>query len=376
MEVATTTLSFALQFLSTPKQHHWLPPFEPLSPLVSSLPSSAAAFLLCLKRSTSSYSPLVGISASRRIFILYDHDMGSALNDTELNDLTFSWNFFLPGNRLNVLRLHNSLLRLWSDPLYIFEHLAQHDMLLWPYAYSTVGTPDYIAPEVLLKKGYGMECDWWSLGAILFEMLVGYPSFYSDDPMSTCRKIVNWKTHLKFPKEVKLSPEAKDLITKLLCNVNQRLGSGGADEIKAHCWFNGVKWDKLYQMETAFLPEVNYELDAQTFEKFDEQSETQTNTSSKTGHWRKVSLFSWLLANRSYALLQRPKFCGVQYKNFEIINDYQVPGMRGRKPTITNLYLGLDPNQPAGVRFYLDRESMARRRRGRQGLTWHYDEGD
>ncbi|KAK1396211.1 hypothetical protein POM88_006074 [Heracleum sosnowskyi] len=53
-------------------------------------------------------------------------------------------------------------------------------------AYSIVGTPDYIAPEVLLKKGYSLECDWWSLGAIMFEMLVGYPPFYSDDPMTTC----------------------------------------------------------------------------------------------------------------------------------------------------------------------------------------------
>ncbi|KAJ0804652.1 putative protein kinase AGC-NDR family [Helianthus annuus] len=99
-------------------------------------------------------------------------------------------------------------------------------------AYSTVRTPDYIAPEVLLKKGYALECDWWSLGAIMFKMLVGYPPFYFDDPMSTCGKIVNWKMHLKFPEEARLSLEAKDLISKLLFNVNQWLGSKGVDEIK------------------------------------------------------------------------------------------------------------------------------------------------
>ncbi|GJY78643.1 serine/threonine-protein phosphatase 6 regulatory subunit 3-like protein [Tanacetum coccineum] len=106
------------------------------------------------------------------------------------------------------------------------------DALSIKEAYSTIGTPDYIAPEVLLKKGYALECDWWSLGAIMFEMLVGYPPFYSDNPMSTCRKIVKWKMHLKFPEEARLSLEAKDLISKLLCNVNQRLGLKGADEIK------------------------------------------------------------------------------------------------------------------------------------------------
>ena len=69
-------------------------------------------------------------------------------------------------------------------------------------AFSTVGTPDYIAPEVLTKTGYGMECDWWSLGAIMYEMMVGYPPFYSEDPLSTCRKIVNWRSTLRFPPEV------------------------------------------------------------------------------------------------------------------------------------------------------------------------------
>uniref|UniRef100_A0A2P2MJK5 non-specific serine/threonine protein kinase n=1 Tax=Rhizophora mucronata TaxID=61149 RepID=A0A2P2MJK5_RHIMU len=154
-------------------------------------------------------------------------------------------------------------------------------------AYSTVGTPDYIAPEVLLKKGYGMECDWWSLGAIMYEMLVGYPPFYAEEPMSTCRKIVNWRTHLKFPEEAKLSQEAKDLISRLLCNVDQRLGTKGTHRIKAHPWFKGIEWNRLYQMKAAFIPEVNDELDTQNFEKF-EEVDNHINTSAKSGPWRKV----------------------------------------------------------------------------------------
>ncbi|KAM7521725.1 hypothetical protein LguiA_011627 [Lonicera macranthoides] len=211
-------------------------------------------------------------------------------------------------------------------------------------AYSTVGTPDYIAPEVLLKKGYGLECDWWSLGAIMYEMLVGYPPFYSDDPMSTCRKIVNWKTHLKFPEEAELSSEAKDLISKLLCNVNQRLGSKGAHEIKVHPWFKGIDWDRLYQMEAAFIPEVNDELDTQNFEKFDE-GENQAQTSSKAGPWRKM------LSSKDV------NFMGYTYKNFEIVNDYQVPGMaelkkknnKGKRPSVKSLFEDESSDAPETV---------------------------
>jgi serine/threonine protein kinase len=67
-----------------------------------------------------------------------------------------------------------------------------------------------------------MECDWWSVGAIMFEMIVGYPPFYSEDPMSTCRKIVNWKQFVKFPEQPVVSPVAKDFIQRLLCNVECR----------------------------------------------------------------------------------------------------------------------------------------------------------
>ncbi|CAN6824688.1 unnamed protein product [Brassica oleracea] len=181
---------------------------------------------------------------------------------------------------------------LQSDGRPVATRRTQQEQLLnWQrnrrmLAYSTVGTPDYIAPEVLLKKGYGMECDWWSLGAIMYEMLVGFPPFYSDDPMTTCRKIVNWRNYLKFPEEARLSPEAKDLICRLLCNVEKRLGTKGADEIKGHPWFRGTEWGKLYQMKAAFIPQVNDELDTQNFEKF-EEADKQVPKSSKSGPWRK-----------------------------------------------------------------------------------------
>ncbi|QCE07596.1 serine/threonine kinase 38 [Vigna unguiculata] len=216
-------------------------------------------------------------------------------------------------------------------------------------AYSTVGTPDYIAPEVLLKKGYGMECDWWSLGAIMYEMLVGYPPFYSDEPMLTCRKIVNWRNYLKFPEEVKLSAEAKDLISRLLCNVEQRLGTKGADEIKAHPWFKGIEWDKLYQMKAAFIPEVNDELDTQNFEKF-EEVDNQTQPSSKSGPWRKM------LSSKDV------NFVGYTYKNFEIVNDDQLPEIaelkkkstKTKRPSIKTLFddeSATVANQPAQGSF-------------------------
>ncbi|KAL8263616.1 hypothetical protein R6Q59_021746 [Mikania micrantha] len=200
-------------------------------------------------------------------------------------------------------------------------------------AYSIVGTPDYIAPEVLLKKGYGRECDWWSLGAIMYEMLLGYPPFYSDEPMSTCRKIVNWRTHLKFPKEAKLSPEAKDLICKLLCNVEKRLGTKGAHEIKAHPWFKGIEWEMLYQIEAAFIPEVNGELDTQNFEKF-EESENQIPSTTKSSPWRKM------LSSKDV------NFMGYTYKNFEIVNEHEVSGIaelrkkssKPKMPTMKSLF--------------------------------------
>ena len=81
-------------------------------------------------------------------------------------------------------------------------------------AYSTVGTPDYIAPEVFLQTGYDKSCDWWSLGVIMFEMLIGYPPFCSETPQETYRKVMNWKTTLEFPPEVPISETAMKTIKR------------------------------------------------------------------------------------------------------------------------------------------------------------------
>ncbi|XVE97714.1 hypothetical protein REPUB_Repub03eG0042700 [Reevesia pubescens] len=192
----------------------------------------------------------------------------------------------------------------WRSPREQLQHWQMNRRTL---AFSTVGTPDYIAPEVLLKKGYGMECDWWSLGAIMYEMLIGYPPFYSDDPITTCRKIVHWRNHLRFPEDSRLSNEAKDLICRLLCDVEHRLGTGGAHQIKAHPWFKDVVWDKLYEMEAAFKPEVNGELDTQNFMKFDE---LDAPSPSRTG------------SGPSRKMLLTPKdlsFVGYTYKNFDAV---------------------------------------------------------
>lgn len=135
-------------------------------------------------------------------------------------------------------------------------------------AYSTVGTPDYIAPEVFEQKGYGNEVDWWSLGCIMFEMLVGYPPFCAETPHETYHKILNWRDELQFPDDVHLSSEALDLISKLICEASERLGhpeKGGVAELKKHSFFNGINFDKIRQMEPPMIPELKSITDTSYF---------------------------------------------------------------------------------------------------------------
>lgn len=135
---------------------------------------------------------------------------------------------------------------------------------------SLVGTPDYIAPEVFGKEGYTETVDWWSLGTILFEMLVGYPPFFADDPSSTCKKVLDWRNNFIIPKEANLSWEATDLLRKLIANVNERLGINGVAEIKAHPYFKGIDWKNIHKQRAPNIPKLKNEEDTSIFDEFPE----------------------------------------------------------------------------------------------------------
>ncbi|OMJ27852.1 Serine/threonine-protein kinase orb6 [Smittium culicis] len=134
-------------------------------------------------------------------------------------------------------------------------------------AYSTVGTPDYIAPEIFLQQGYDKSCDWWSLGAIMYECLVGYPPFCSEMSQETYRKIIHWRESLVIPSDVHISNVAAHLIRSFLCDSDSRLGSnGGAAEIKQHQFFSGVDWVHLRShTQPPWIPKLNSITDTSHF---------------------------------------------------------------------------------------------------------------
>ncbi|XVF09426.1 hypothetical protein REPUB_Repub07fG0091800 [Reevesia pubescens] len=130
---------------------------------------------------------------------------------------------------------------------------------------SAVGTPDYLAPEILLGTGHGATADWWSVGVILFELIVGIPPFNAEYPQTIFDNILNRKIPWpRVPEEMSL--EAKDLIDRLLTeDPHQRLGARGASEVKLHVFFKDINWDTLARQKAAFVPTSESALDTSYF---------------------------------------------------------------------------------------------------------------
>uniref|UniRef100_A0A8C8SS32 non-specific serine/threonine protein kinase n=1 Tax=Pelusios castaneus TaxID=367368 RepID=A0A8C8SS32_9SAUR len=158
-----------------------------------------------------------------------------------------------------------------------------------------VGTPDYISPEILQamedgKGKYGPECDWWSLGVCMYELLFGETPFYAESLVETYGKIMNHEDHLQFPTDITdVSEQAKDLIRRLLCPQELRLGQKGIEDFKQHPFFEGIDWDNIRASMPPYVPEVTSPADTSNFDVDDDTlKELETlppvSHSAFTGH--------------------------------------------------------------------------------------------
>jgi serine/threonine protein kinase len=119
-----------------------------------------------------------------------------------------------------------------------------------------LGTPDYLAPELLLGTGHGFAVDWWALGVVLFELLVGIPAFHASSVRGIFSNILSGR--IQWPDDVDeaMSAEARDLIQRLLePDPSKRLGARGAAEVKAHPFFRDVDFEHVRNQPPAFVPQ-------------------------------------------------------------------------------------------------------------------------
>uniref|UniRef100_A0AAR2LRK1 cGMP-dependent protein kinase n=1 Tax=Pygocentrus nattereri TaxID=42514 RepID=A0AAR2LRK1_PYGNA len=138
------------------------------------------------------------------------------------------------------------------------------------------GTPEYVAPEIILNKGHDISADYWSLGILMYELLTGSPPFSGPDPMKTYNIILRGIDMIEFPK--KITKNAANLIKKLCRDTpSERLGNlkNGVKDIQKHKWFEGFNWDGLRKGTLAppIIPNVSSAIDTSNFDSFPEDNE-------------------------------------------------------------------------------------------------------
>ncbi|NWX40128.1 CTRO kinase, partial [Steatornis caripensis] len=144
-----------------------------------------------------------------------------------------------------------------------------------------VGTPDYMAPEMLMglngdgRASYGPECDWWSLGVIAYEMIYGRSPFTEGTSAKTFNNIMNFQRFLKFPEDVKVSSEFLDLIQSLLCGQKERLGYEG---LCCHPFFSNIDWNNIRNSPPPFVPTLKSDDDTSNFDEPEKNSRVLSST--------------------------------------------------------------------------------------------------
>jgi len=135
--------------------------------------------------------------------------------------------------------------------------------------YSFVGTPEYLAPEIVRGEGHGQPADWWALGILTYEMMVGLPPFYNRDRNTEKMFAAIQSKEVTFSSKVTLSADAKDFIMQLLKKTpEERLGFKGADAIKKHKWFENIDWKLLNERKVnpPFKPKITGDYDVDNFD--------------------------------------------------------------------------------------------------------------
>jgi len=154
---------------------------------------------------------------------------------------------------------------------------SRHRMRSGRKLYSVVGSPEYMAIEVLEEVGYNHTVDYWSLGVIAFELFYGITPFNSDTTDEALQKLSCWKDYLVQPEpvepnELPITEAGWDLIVRLICEPNKRIGRVGIEEIMQHNWFKGFDWERIQEQEPPFVPVLDSELDTSYFQNaLDEQ---------------------------------------------------------------------------------------------------------